>query len=403
MSRRKVVCYGHNKEYLSVQFVYLDNNATTQLHPQVLEAFIACSRDRFGNPSSIHWAGRESRAALESAREQVARFCGCDPSEVIFTSGGTEADNLAIKGVAAASVRRGQHIITTGVEHPAVLASCLNLEQNGYAITRLAVDRFGRIDLALLEAAITPETILISAMWANNETGVIFPVAAIGEIAARHRIPFHCDAVQAAGWLRLECRALGIGLLALSGHKLQAPRGVGALIARKGVRLHAILHGGAQERNRRAGTENLPAIVAFGLACELVAASQAEAFDRVQRLRDQLESGILALCPGAVVNGDPKERLPNTTNISFPGARVDSLLASLDLLGVAASSGAACSSGTVRHSPVLAAMGIAPETAGGSVRFSLGRETTGEEVRYVLEILPTILERLRPGGAPRGA
>lgn len=386
-----------------MRFVYLDYNATTPLHPQVLEAFISCSRNRFGNPSSIHGAGRESRAALESARDQVARFSGCDPSEVIFTSGGTEADNLAIQGVAAASIRRGRHIVTTSVEHPAVLASCLNLEQNGYDITRLTVDRLGRIDLALLEAAITPETILISAMWANNETGVIFPVADIGAIAARRRIPFHCDAVQAAGWLPLDCRALGIGLLTLSGHKIHAPKGVGALIARKGVRLRPILHGGAQERNRRAGTENLPAIVAFGLACELAAAAQAEASDRVRMLRDRLEAGILALCPGAVVNGDPAERLPNTVNISFAGTRVDSLLASLDLQGVAASSGAACSSGTVRHSPVLAAMGISPETAGGSVRFSLGRETTGEDVGYVLEILPAILERLCQRGAPGSA
>ena len=386
-----------------MRFVYLDHNATTPLCPQVMDAFISCSRDRFGNPSSIHWAGRESRAALESAREQVARFCGCSPSEVIFTSGGTEADNLAIKGVAAASVRRGRHIITTAVEHPAVLASCLTLELNGYNITRLTVDRLGRLDMEQLEAAITTETILISAMWANNETGVIFPVAEIGAIAARHRIPFHCDAVQAAGWLPLDCRVPGIGLLALSGHKLSAPRGVGALVVRKGVRLHPVLHGGAQERNRRAGTENLSAIVAFGVACELAAASQAEASQRVRLLRDRLEAGILALCPGAVVNGDSVERLPNTVNISFPGVRVDSLLASLDLQGVAASSGAACSSGTVRHSPVLAAMGISPETAGGSVRFSLGRETTGEDIGYVLEILPAILERLRPVGAPGGA
>ena len=240
-------------------------------------------------------------------------------------------------------------------------------------------------------------------MCANNETGVIFPVAEIGAIAARHRIPFHCDAVQAAGWLPLDCRVLGIGLLALSGHKLHAPKGVGALVARKGVRLHPILHGGAQERNRRAGTENLPAIVAFGVACELAAASLAEASDRVRLLRDRLEAGVLALCPGASVNGHPVERLPNTVNISFPGVRADSLLASLDLQGVAASSGAACSSGTVRHSPVLAAMGISPETAGGSVRFSLGRETTGEDIGYVLEILPAILERLRTYGAPEVA
>ena len=377
-----------------MRFVYLDNNATTQVHPLVLESYVSCCRDRFGNPSSIHWAGRESRAALETAREQVARFCGCDPSEVIFTSGGAEADNLAVKGVAAASYSRGRHIITTAVEHPAVLAACLSLEQNGFRITRLTVDRHGQLDPAELEAAITPETILISAMYANNETGVIFPVAAIGAIAARHRIPFHCDAVQAAGWLPLECRVTGIGLLALSAHKLQAPKGVGALIVRKGVRLHPILHGGAQERNRRAGTENLPAIVAFGVACGLITASLAEESDRVRRLRGRLEGGILAIWPGAVVNGDPLERLPNTLNVSFPGARVDTLLASLDLLGIAVSSGAACSSGTVRHSPVLAAMGIVPEASVASVRFSLGRETVAEDIDYVLEVLPIVRERL---------
>ena len=386
-----------------MRFVYVDNNATTPINPQVLETFISCSRDRFGNPSSVHWAGRLAREALESAREQVSRFCGCDPSEVIFTSGGTEADNLAVKGVAAASARRGRHIITTIVEHPAVLAACLNLEQNGFVITRLPVDDFGRLDLTQLEAAITPETILISAMYANNETGVIFPVADIGAIAARYRIPFHSDAVQAAAWLPLDCRVMGIGLLSLSGHKLHAPKGVGALIARKGVRLHPIIHGGAQERNRRAGTENLPAIVAFGAACERAAASRPEEADRIKGLRDRLEEGVLALCPEATVNGHHEDRLPNTANISFPGVRADSLLASLDLLGVAASSGAACSSGTLRHSPVLAAMGVSPEMAAGSVRFSLGRENSEKDVEYLLEILPAILERHRSGGTERAA
>ncbi len=368
------------------------------MHPLVIERYLACCRDLPGNPSSIHWAGRESRTALETARDQVAGFCGCDASEVIFTSGGTEADNLALKGVAFASHRRGRHIITTAVEHPAVLASCLSLEQRGYSITRLTVDHAGQLNPAQLEAAITPETIMISAMYANNETGVIFPVAAIGALAARHRIPFHCDGVQAAGWLPLDCREMGIGLLALSGHKLHAPKGTGALIVRKGVRLHPIIHGGSQERNRRAGTENLPAIVAFGAACELVAASREEESARVRRLRDILEEGLRALWPGAVVNGLHQERLPNTLNISFPGSRADTLLACLDLQGVAASSGAACSSGTVRHSPVLAAMGIAPEMAAASLRFSLGRNTTHEDINYVLEILPAIRERLLAGG-----
>lgn len=380
-----------------MQHVYLDYNATTPLHPQVLETFIATSRDTFGNPSSIHWAGRRSRALLEEAREQVARFCGSDPSHVIFTSGGTEADNLAVKGVAGASLRRGDHIVTTAVEHPAVLASCLDLESRGFRVTRIPVDGQGLLNLADLEAAITEKTVLISAMYANNETGVIFPVAEIGAIAARQRVPFHCDAVQAAGWLPLECRSMGIGLLALSGHKLYAPKGVGALVVKTGVRLHPLTHGGSQERNRRAGTENLPAIVAFGHACHLAATTRTEDAAQVARLRDRLEAGILALWPGAEVNGCREQRLPNTTNISFPGVTADILLMSLDLEGVAASSGAACSSGALRFSPVLAAMGKSPERAGGAIRFSLGRVTTEDDISYVLGILSGIRKRLQPG------
>jgi cysteine desulfurase len=302
---------------------------------------------------------------------------------------------MAIKGVAAALRGKGNHIITTGVEHPAVLNCCLYLEQEGYEITRLAVDRAGLPDPAALEAAITGRTVLISAMYANNETGALFPVGEIGEIAARRRVCFHCDAVQAAGKLPIDCREMQVGLLALSGHKLGAPKGIGALVVRSGVKLHPLLHGGAQERNRRAGTENVAGIVALGKACELAQAALTEEAPRIEALRDRLERGILAHVPDARVNGHPDKRLPNTSNISFAGVEADSLLVNLDLEGIAVSSGAACSSGALRTSHVLAAMGIEPSLAKGSVRFSLGRENTGAEVDRVLEVLPGIVQRLR--------
>jgi cysteine desulfurase len=375
--------------------IYMDHNATTPVHPEVLEAFLPFYRDGFGNPSSIHWAGRRVREAVEAAREKVARFLNCEPVEIVFTASGTEADNMALKGVAAALRGQGNQIITTGVEHPAVLGSCLYLEQQGYEITRLAVDHQGQPDLEALEGAITDRTILISVMYANNETGTILPVREIGEIAGRHRIFFHCDAVQAAGKISVDCREMNASLLALSGHKLGAPQGIGALMVRRGVKLYPLLHGGSQERNRRAGTENVAGIVALGKACELAQSSLAGEARRLGALRDQLEQGLLASVPDAQVNGDPARRLPNTTNISFSGLAADSLLANLDLQGIAVSSGAACSSGTLRTSHVLVAMGVPPALARGSVRFSLGRENREVEVKRVLEVLPGIVERLR--------
>lgn len=375
--------------------LYMDYNATTPVHPEVLEAFLPFYRDRFGNPSSIHWAGRQVKGAVEEAREKVASLLNCEPVEVVFTSCGTEADNMAIKGVAAALRSRGNHIITTRVEHPAVLNSCLYLEQFGHRVTRLEVDREGLPDLAELEAAITGETILISVMAANNETGALLPVTEIGELAARHRLYFHCDAVQAAGKVPVDCRELQVSLLALSGHKLGGPKGIGALVVRKGVKLHPLVHGGSQERNRRAGTENVAGIVALGEACELAQASLPAEAGRLQRLRDRLEGGILARISDSQANGHGARRLPNTTNLSFAGVEADSLLVNLDLHGIAASSGAACSSGSLKASHVLAAMRVEPALARGSVRFSLGRENADADVDFVLEVLPGIVARLR--------
>jgi cysteine desulfurase len=373
----------------------MDYNATTPVHPEVLEALLPFYGEAFGNPSSIHWAGRRVKGAVEGAREKVALLVGCDPAEVVFTSCGTEADNMAVKGIAAALRGKGNHIITTRVEHPAVLNACLYLEHEGFEITRLDVDRQGMLDPERLEAAVTERTVLVSIMYANNETGTIFPVREIGEIAARRRVRFHCDAVQAVGRIPVDCREENIHLLSLSGHKLYAPKGVGALVVRKGVKLHPLLHGGSQERNRRGGTENVAGIVAFGTACELARQAMAAEAPRLKELRDRLERGIRERIPGVTVNGHPEQRLPNTTNLSFPGTTADSLLMNLDLAGIAASSGAACSSGTLKHSHVLAAMGVEPAAAGGSVRFSLGRENTAADVEYLLDVLPGIVERLR--------
>jgi cysteine desulfurase len=379
----------------AVRRIYLDYNATTPVHPEVVEAMSAFYRDKFGNPSSIHWAGRDVKGAMEKGREQVALLLNCNPSEVVFTSGGTEADNMAIKGVAAAFHDRGNHIITFRTEHPAVLNTCLNLENRGYEITRLGVDRAGMPDLAELEAAITGRTILISSMFANHETGTLLPAAGIGEIAARHRVCFHCDGVQAVGRVPIDFRGSGIGLLALSGHKIHAPKGIGALVIRKGVKLAPLIHGGPQERNRRGGTENVAGIVGLGKACELTMDEMSGESRRVAALRDRLEAEILASVPDAVINGEIIRRIPNTSNLSFPGLDADSLLLNLDLQGIAASSGSACTSGVMKESPVLAAMGMEREHVRGAIRFSLGRETAEADIDYLLEVLPEIVHRLR--------
>jgi len=375
--------------------VYLDNNATTAMHPEVLEEILPFFRTRFGNPSSIHWAGRRVKAAIEGAREKAARLVNCDPSEVVFTSCATESNNTAIKGAFAARSSRGDHIVTTTVEHPAVLTPCLYLENHGARVTCLDVNAEGMLDLEELEAAITDRTVLISTMYANNETGVIFPIRKIGEIAERHGVWFHCDAVQAVGKIPVDVRESRIGLMSISGHKLSAPLGIGALIIRKGVRLPPLFHGGPQEKNRRGGTENVAGIVGLGKACEIAEKAMSSESNRLRILRDRLEQGILETVPDVRRNGHPTLRLPNTSHLSFLYVESDVLLSGLDREGIAASSRSACSSGALKASHVLKTMGSPAGSVVGNIRFSLGRENTDADVNHVLEILPTLVRRLR--------
>ncbi|MCM2265218.1 MAG: cysteine desulfurase NifS [Desulfuromonadales bacterium] len=375
--------------------IYLDYNATTPVRPEVLEALLPYYRDQFGNPSSVHWAGRQVSGAVEKAREQVAALLNCSPAEIVFLSCGTEADNMSLKGTVDALGEKGNHIITTAVEHPAVLETCRYLEKTGCKVTYLPVDSDGRLDLADLEKAITAQTVLISVMWANNETGNIYPIEQIGAIAKARGIRFHTDAVQAVGKLEIDVQKANIDLLALSGHKLGAPKGVGVLYVRRGTRLTPFMHGGHQERNRRAGTHNVAGIVGLGKACELAMAERESTCARVKELRDRLEQGIFARIPQVKLNGHPGERLPNTLNVSFAWIEGESLLLNLDMKGIAASSGSACTSGSLEPSHVLGAMCVEVTLAHSSTRFSLGPDTTAEDIDYVLEVLPPIVQRLR--------
>ncbi len=375
--------------------IYLDYNATTPVRPEVLETLLPFYREQFGNPSSVHWAGRQVSGAVEKAREQVAALLNCSPAEVVFLSCGTEADNMALKGTVDALKEKGNHIITTAVEHPAVLETCRYLEKTGCRVTYLPVDKDGMLDLQELERAITPETILISVMWANNETGTIFPIEQIGAIARRHGVRFHTDAVQAVGKLDVDVQKHNVDLLALSGHKLGAPKGVGVLYVRRGTRLTQFMHGGHQERNRRAGTLNVAGIVGLGKACELATAEREPNHARIKVLRDRLERGLFAAIPNIKLNGHPTERLPNTLNVSFAWIEGESLLLNLDMKGIAASSGSACTSGSLEPSHVLGAMCVEVTLAHSSTRFSLGSDTTAEDIDYVLEVLPPIVQRLR--------
>jgi len=378
-----------------VKRIYLDYNATTPVRPEVLEALLPFYREQFGNPSSVHWAGRQVSGAMEKAREQVAVMLNCSPAEIVFLSCGTEADNMALKGTVDALKDKGNHIITTAVEHPAILETCRYLEKTGCRVTYLPVDGDGMLDLGELERAITPETILISVMWANNETGTIFPIDRIGAIAKGRGVRFHTDAVQAVGKLEVDVQRANIDLLALSGHKLGAPKGVGVLYVRRGTRLTTFMHGGHQERNRRAGTHNVAGIVGLGKACELAMAEREATAARVKELRDRLERGLFERVPQIKLNGHPSERLPNTLNISFAWIEGESLLLNLDMKGIAASSGSACTSGSLEPSHVLGAMCVEVTLAHSSTRFSLGPDTTAEDVDYVLEVLPPIVQRLR--------
>jgi cysteine desulfurase len=375
----------------------MDYNATTPVRPEVLEAMLPFFREQFGNPSSVHWAGRAVSGAVEKAREQVAKSINCSPAEIVFVSCGSEGDNMAIKGTAEALRDKGNHIITTSVEHPAVLNTCQYLEKQGFRVTYLPVDRDGMLDLADLEEAITDQTILISVMWGNNETGNLFPIEEIGAIARKYKIRFHTDAVQAIGKVPVDVQKAGVDLLVLSGHKIGAPKGVGAIYIRRGTKMNALIHGGHQERNRRAGTHNVAGIAGLGIACELAGVEMAETSARLRQLRNRLEKGIMSSIPEVKLNGhpDPDRRLPNTLNISFAYIEGESLLLNFDMKGIAASSGSACTSGSLEPSHVMGAMCVDVILAHSSTRFSLGPGNTEEDVDYVLEILPPIVQRLR--------
>ncbi|SDM04928.1 cysteine desulfurase [Geoalkalibacter ferrihydriticus] len=375
--------------------IYMDYNATTPVRPEVVEAMLPFYREHFGNPSSVHWAGRMVSGAVEKAREQVAKLINAAPAEIVFTSCGSEGDNLALKGTVEALKDKGNHIITTAVEHPAVLNTCEFLEKIGCEVTYLPVDAGGMIDLAQLEAAITEKTILISVMWGNNETGTIFPIEEIGAIARKYKVRFHTDAVQAVGKLPVDVQKAGVDLLVISGHKIGAPKGVGAMYVRRGARMVPLIHGGHQERNRRAGTHNVAGIVGLGLACELAGQGLEESAARIKALRDKLERGILENIPDVKLNGHPTQRLPNTLNVSFAYIEGESLLLNFDMKGVAASSGSACTSGSLEPSHVMGAMGVDVALAHSSTRFSLGPDSSEEDVDYILEILPPIVARLR--------
>lgn len=375
--------------------IYLDHNATTPVRSEVFDAMEPFFRDRFGNASSIHRYGQDARAAVEEARARVAGLVNARPGEIYFTSGGTESDNLAIKGTACARKADGRHIITTNIEHSAVMSSCAFLEREGFEVTYLPVDEYGRIDPGQVEDALTDRTILVSIMHANNEIGTVQPVGEIGRIVRARGVCFHTDAVQSAGKLAVDVEAMRADLLSLSGHKIYGPKGVGAIYIRKGVEIEPTAHGGHHENDVRSGTENTVGIVGMGMAAELAAEERESEFRHLSEMRDALEARIRVEIEGVRVNGHPQRRLPGTLNVSFPGAEGESLIMSLDLEGIAVSTGSACTSGAIEPSHVLLALGRDPRTALGSVRFSFGRDNTMGDVDYVMSRLPGIVSRLR--------
>ncbi len=375
--------------------IYLDYAATTPVHPEVVTAMLPYFTDVFGNPSSIHSFGQEAKAALEEARDKIAPLVGAREEEIVFTSGGTEADNLAIKGIAYANEGKGNHIITTSIEHHAVAESCKFLEKRGFEVTYLPVDRYGLVDPQDVKKAITDKTILISVMHANNEVGTIEPIAEICKIARERGIYFHTDAVQTVGHIPVDVNELGVDLLAMSAHKLYGPKGVGALYIRKGTKVIPFMHGGEHERRRRAGTENVAAIVGFGKAAEIAQVEMYQEEERLIPLRKKLISGLMGRIEHIHLNGHPTRRLPNNVNVSIELVEGESMLLNLDLEGIAASTGSACSSSSLQPSHVLLALGLSHELSHGSLRFTLGRETTEEEIDRVLEILPQIVAKLR--------
>lgn len=375
--------------------IYFDHSATTPVHPAVAEEMIRYITGNFGNPSSVHSFGREARKAVEEAREKVARGLGATPEEIVFTAGGTESDNLAIRGTAYANRDKGNHIITSAVEHHAVLDTCKALEKEGFSLTILPVDGNGLVSPESAANAINKKTILITIMHANNEVGTIEPITEIARLARERGVLVHTDAVQSVGKIPVNVDELRVDLLSISGHKIYGPKGVGALYIRRGTRWQPLNQGGGQERKRRPGTENVPGIVALGKALELAVQDLESESARLKVLRDKLITGVMGRIPHVRLNGHPEQRLPNHVNFSFEFIEGESLLLSLDLEGVAASSGSACTSGSLLASHVLLAMGIPQEVAHGSLRLTLGRDNTGEEVDFFLNILPGIVERLR--------
>ena len=374
--------------------VYVDNNATTKVAPEVLEVMLPYFSEYYGNPSSMHFFGGQVQKKVDEARAKVADFLGAEPSEIVFTSCGTESDNAAILGTLD-SYPEKRHLITTRVEHPAVGNVSTYLGRKGYRVTELSVDREGRLDLDELRESLTDETTLVTIMYANNETGVIFPIEEIGEIVKARGIPFHTDAVQAAGKIPLNMKKSKLDLLSISGHKLHAPKGIGVLYIQKGTRFSPFLIGGHQEKGRRGGTENVPYIIGLGKACELAKKHLDEENTRINALRDYLEAKLLEKIPNTLVNGDRVHRLPNTVSVSFEYVEGESILLLLSDLGICASSGSACTSGSLEPSHVLRAMGVPFTAAHGSIRFSLSFYNTKEEMDYIIEHLPPILQRLR--------
>jgi cysteine desulfurase len=377
-----------------VKTVYVDNNATTKVAPEVLEVMVPFFSEYYGNPSSMHFFGGQVQKKVDEARGKVAEFLGAEPSEIVFTSCGTESDNAAILGTLD-SYPEKRHIITTRVEHPAVGNVSTYLGRKGYRITELSVDREGRLDLDDLRESLTDETALVTIMYANNETGVIFPIEEMGEIVKARGIPFHTDAVQAAGKIPLNMKKSKLDMLSISGHKLHAPKGIGVLYIRKGTKFSPFLIGGHQEKGRRGGTENVPYIIGLGKACELAKRHLDEENTKVRSLRDYLEAKLLEKIPNTLVNGDRKNRLPNTASLSFEFVEGESILLLLSDLGICASSGSACTSGSLEPSHVLRAMGVPFTAAHGSIRFSLSIYNTKEEMDYIIEHLPPIIQRLR--------
>ena len=378
-----------------MQRIYLDHAATTPTHPEVVKAMLPYFTDVFGNPSTIYSYGQEAKGAIEEARAKVAELIGARGEEITFTSGGTEADNFALKGVVYANEHKGDHIITTSIEHHAVVESCKFLERRGFKVTYLPVDEHGLVDPDDVRKAITDKTILISVMHASNEVGTIEPVDEIGEIAREAGVYFHTDAVQTVGHIPVSVDELKVDLLSISAHKLYGPKGVGALYVRKGTKLVSLIHGGEQERGRRAGTENVPAIVGLGKAVELAGQEMGKEAERLAYLRDKLIEGLGEKIDHIRLNGHPRKRLPNNVNVSVDFVEGESILLNLDLEGISASTGSACSSSSLEPSHVLLALGLSPEQAHGSLRFTFGRENTEEDMERVLEVLPGIVAKLR--------